>query len=113
MVRTIVGRVASSAVLTVALIGGAAAAHATVHRSELGANIAQSVDRLVRAYDNECDSQWVRANYNTSGGSGGLNNKSGCNTSSSLTAARVATAVQICESRTLQPMNCSGWNTEY
>lgn len=38
MVRTIVGRVASSAVLTVALIGGAAAAHATVHRSELGAN---------------------------------------------------------------------------
>lgn len=113
MIRTIIGRVASSAVLTAVLVGGAAAADATAHRSELGANSAQSVDRLVRAYDNECDSQWVRANYNTSGGRGGINNKSGCQTSASVTAARVATAVQICESRTLQPMNCSRWNTEY
>lgn len=113
MGRTIVRRVVCAAAMTVALTGSSMAAHATVHRSDHGEDVAQSVDSLVRMYDNECDGHWTRANYNTSVGSGGINNKSGCNTSAGLNASAVVTAVQACESQTLLPMSCSTWNNKY
>lgn len=96
-----------------AMASVATAAHATAHRSEHGADVAQSVNSQVTIYDNECDAQWVRANYYRTGGySGGINNKSGCGTSASLNAGGVVTAIQACESRTALPMSCSEYNTE-
>ena len=113
MAHSILRRAATFSVGVLMLTSGAAAAHATVHRSDHLGAVAQSVDSQIYIYDYQCDGQWTRANYNTSVGAGGISNQSGCNTNANKSAGAVITAVQACESRTALPLDCSGWNTEY
>jgi hypothetical protein len=101
--------------LALALSVGGASASAETHRASISGKVqADSNLTLVTAWDRGDDGQWVRANWNTPlNGTGGVDNRSGYNTTAQRSAGSPVTAVQACHSRTLQPMACSNWNNVF
>lgn len=107
--RVVIG----TAVFAALSLGATGAAFAESHGASLTGAQAWSSGSKIYIKDTGDDSQWVRANWNSATGSGGLSNQSGYNTVASQSGTKVITAVQACKSRTALPMTCSGWNNDY
>ena len=104
---------AAGAIFAALVSGTTAVAYAQDHGASITGSNTFSMSKTIYVQDTASDSQWVRGEWNSASGSGGLNNKSGASTTVSKATGVDITAVRSCKSQTLHPLTCSSWNSDY